>query len=169
MTPPTLTGSDLAAWHRSEAARIEAEEKAKRPALAAGQVWRRIEDGAIYITFCNRNLLDGAWISVSFDGHSFVAWSGGEVSKEWEYVGLARDVLRVVVPEPPAAPQDVPEPTGAELVGNDCWVRDAENEAWRGPEMIRSYIDGDVAFPYRGAGGGYFWAYAKLYREGVAP
>lgn len=173
MTPPNLTGSALAAWHRSEADRIEAEEQARRPALAAGQVWKDPATGSEWIA-CVNDLLVNPW--------SGVFWCGDRSSLE--YVGLARDVLRVVPPDSEEirysgpdtpitvqiAPHVAPEPTGAELVGRLCWVKLEGKTGWRGPGVIEKYDGSSMAFRVESRIDGLFWfTHAKPYIEGVAP
>lgn len=107
-----MTPAEQIAWHRSEADRIEAEERARRPALAQGQIWEWIGEGCTYITCATEafgkvrlfNILDGN--RLGGDGEF-----EGIPPERFRFVGLARDVLRVVPPDPPA-PQVAPEPTG---------------------------------------------------------
>lgn len=163
-----MTPAEQIAWHRSEADRIEAEERARRPALAAGQVWRHPEHG--------HSVVEDPGIS-SHGG--FTMWSlfgdipmcEGAVSLEpgWEYVGLARDVLRVV----PPAPQVAPEPTGAELVGKRCWLKESKGSPWIGPAVVDEYdAKGEDGLWYRSMDrsvDGVWFFDAKPYVEGVAP
>lgn len=192
---------------RAELAALEAEERARRPALAGGQVWGCGD---------HRYLVAHDWAGV--DKLYFVSLHGFNVTvglaslgEDWFFVGLARDVLRVVppkweeernllleleslyrgtsresremnavlrkldaihnpsavVPPEPPAPQVAPEPTGAELVGRRCWVRDLDDDAWTGPVEVKRYDPLNEGFPY--ATGYARWMFAKPYVEGVAP
>lgn len=206
----------------AEIARIEAEERARRPVLAAGQVWRiRSDDGDSWGYWTALPVHGGICL---FEVQSACGWAGargfGGDDDQFEYVGLARDVLRVVPPSAedpefvraprwvlecirdnatnpgrtmtqlgleehldachrlacealgdkvqpvPPAPQVAPEPTGAELVGRRCWVRDRDESEWRGPFTIQDFDEGR---PRKYNTGAVAWRYAKPYVEGVAP
>lgn len=161
-----MTPAEQIAWHRSEADRIEAEERARRPALAAGQVWER--EG-------KRVLIAQSWVrsdlfdALSMDTFITQGTSIAGLPDGFAFVGLARDVLRVVPPEPPA-PQVAPEPTGAELVGVKCWVTAELGGSWLGPVEIVEFDRSPI--PYRATQriDGSHWFYnAKPCVEGVAP
>lgn len=160
MTPQQI--ADQKAYHRAELERLDALEKAQRPALTAGQVWRSPEWGSSIIC-----AWDGTSGSVyNIERQSLVHYANG-LDDCFVFVGLARDVLRVVPPD--AVEQVAPvqdEPTGAELVGKKCWVRDGDSQSWRGPYKIIGFFPEDV-YPY--VVDVCAWNYAKLYREGVTP
>ena len=113
MTPQQIADhrsiADQKAFHRAELQRLDALEKAQRPALAAGQVWRSPEWGSSIIC-----AWDGTSGSVyNIERQSLVHYANG-LADCFVFVGLARDVLRVVQPD--AVGQVAPvqdEPTGA--------------------------------------------------------
>ena len=162
MTPQQIADhrsiADQKAFHRAELERLDALEKAQRPALAAGQVWRSPEWGSSIIC-----AWDGTSGSVyNIERQSLVHYANG-LADCFVFVGLARDVLRVVPPD--AVEQVAPvqdEPTGAELVGKTCLVNDG-GETWYGPYPITHWAQ----YPYTANGA--LWRNAKLYREGVTP
>ncbi len=164
MTPQQI--ADQKAYHRAELERLDALEKAQRPALAAGQVWRSPEWGVSIV--CAWDGVSGSIYNIEMQ--SLVHYANGP-SDCFVFLGLARDVLRVVQPDAGGAMEQVApvqdEPTGAELVGRLCWVRDFGNKEWRGPHGIVHFAAGSQ-WPYEGGTAG-FWAHAKLYREGVTP
>lgn len=177
MTPQQI--NDKIAHHRAEVARLEDLQKAARPALAAGQVWRSPEGTAIIAEVVGK---PDYLVSVRID--DWTAYLHEHASKrpilpQFEFVGLARDVLRVVQPD--AVEQVAPvqdEPTGAELVGKMCWVRvfnveSLDDGAWRGPVEIERFWGTGDGHDYRtddslGDHSGWYRE-AKLYREGVTP
>lgn len=89
-----MTPAQQIAWHRSEADRIEAEERARRPALAAcpfcgcEDIREDEEEFCVRIT-CSK------------------CYAQARSIEAWNMRVSARDVLRVVVPDPPA-PQVAP-------------------------------------------------------------
>mgnify|MGYP003491461355 CR=1 FL=1 len=110
MTPQQI--ADQKAYHRAELERLDALEKAQRPALAAGQVWRSPEWGSSIIC-----AWDGTSGSVyNIERQSLVHYANG-LADCFVFVGLARDVLRVVQPDAGVAMKQVApvqgEPTGA--------------------------------------------------------
>lgn len=159
-----MTPAEQIAWHRREADRIEAEERARRPALAAGQVWRYALGPETNRFWCVLFHVRGELLAVTDRGTVLYDFMFG-VPPGFELVGsLARDKLRLVEPEKPAVPQD--EPTGEALVGNLCWVRDDPRHRWLGPFDIKEFQP-HLHFHYQTESRG--WCHAKLYRKGVAP
>lgn len=158
MDSKSMTRAEQIAHHRAELERLEAEEKAARPALAAGQVWRSPNFGLRLIT----TQLGGGKYSLDLLNADHMPYSGTQLDDCFEFVGLARDVLRVVEPEVSAPPES--EPTGAELVGKRCWVGGPEE--WL--DRVVTGMDGSY-YKSQGPGGTWFHRYVKLYREGVAP
>lgn len=92
MTPQQI--ADQKAYHRAALERLDALEKAQRPALTAGQVWRGPEWGSSIIC-----AWDGTSGSVyNIERQSLVHYANG-LADCFVFVGLARDVLRVVQPD----------------------------------------------------------------------
>lgn len=159
-----MTPTERAAWHRREADRIEAEERARRPALAAGQVWEHPEFGHACLF---RDLTTNALWMAFIDKQDGVPMHVDQMGDGGEIVPGAS--LRVAPPDPPS-PQVAPEPTGAELVGRRCWVKIEGKTGWRGPEVIEKYDGSSMPYRVESRIDGFFWfTHAKPYVEGVAP
>jgi hypothetical protein len=225
MTPQQI--ADQKAFHRAELERLDALEKAQRPALATGQVWRggkTMKGGATYLATV---FPEGMTLVNLDDGCRYSSYRGFDGDDDsFVFVGLARDVLRVVQPDaveqvalPPLNPFPMPtgyeeisslqagegdeysndglvwwtsgggqthpkipamfhwrrkvapvqaEPTGADLVGEKCWVRNDGAKVWAGPWTVTAFEHGDGLRYYFEAGFSW-WGEAKLYREGVTP
>jgi hypothetical protein len=170
MTPQQI--ADKKAYHRAELERLDALEKAQRPALAAGQVWRSPEWGVSIV--CSWDGVSGSIYNIK--RQSLVRYSSG-LADCFVFLGLARDVLRVVPPDAGVAMKQVApvqdEPTGAELVKRLCWVREEEGSPWIGPAVIDQWDkegrDGLWYMTMDKAVAGAWFIDAKLYREGVTP
>lgn len=178
MTPQQIADqrsiADQKAFHRAELERLDTLEKAQRPALAAGQVWRSPKFGLRLIT----TQLGCGKYSLDLMNADQMPYSGTSLDDCFEYVGLARDVLRVVQPDAGGAMEQVApvqdEPTGAELVGQKCWVKRGPSMEydWVGPFVIHEYDEDGGADLFFGTNDGedfYWYEFAKLYREGVTP
>lgn len=166
MTPQQI--ADQKALLRAELERLDALEKAQRPALAAGQVWRHPELG-ISIVLRVKGGEAETFDTCDHDVDDEVAG----FSIPWEYIGLARDVLRVVQPD--AVEQVAPvqdEPTGAELVGKRVSVMTAPGDLWEGPFRVRLYdqhAKNGTRYYVESTVSSWWVHDAKLYREGVTP
>lgn len=147
-------------------------QKAQRPALAAGQVWRSPEWGVSIV--CAWDGVSGSIYNI--ERQSLVPYASG-LADCFVFLGLARDVLRVVPPDAGVAMKQVApvqdEPTGAELVKRLCWVREEEGSPWIGPAVIDQWDkegrDGLWYMTMDDAVAGAWFIDAKLYREGVTP
>ena len=85
-------------------AEMEAKEKAKRPALAKGQLWRYnspggIFDGVVYIVYSMDNIGSPSLVLVSvLGGHLGESWADdgfGGYADKFEYLGMASDRLTI--------------------------------------------------------------------------
>lgn len=63
-------------------------------------------------------------------------------------------------------PESEPEPTGAQLVGKECWAKGNSSDEWK-RVVIRLHEECED-LPYMDTDW-VWWKYAKLYREGVEP
>ena len=136
MTPQQI--ADQKAFHRAELERLDALEKAQRPALAEGQVWTSPKYGTSIVCTCG----PGGSKTIFSTTHQVLDVHISGLHESFEYVGLARDVLRVVPPDAGGAMEQVApvqdEPTGADI-GKMCLFRRNRDSEWVGPAKLTDY------------------------------
>lgn len=141
---------------RAEADRLERE--GKRVKLKEGQVWRRTNTGNLYLSHLAHDSDDSEKCRLTCWNDGFrwspAPWFNGK-DDEFEYVGLARDLLTIKMP-------DAPEPTGAELVGEVCEFADYPGD-WEEMAICTNFSK-PMAKPYASEKGRTF-RFARLAKE----